>query len=152
MLRLFLQGIEQVLGSGSSTVSQIAYWGGLTFLLFSGLIPLLKQMIELAARKMSLERQWVMTCSYCRRTTMVMDKTCGHCGEPLSLPLYIRLWFHIPKTGSRVPYNTMRWILHTLAATTFVASATMLVITTGGLHPTGELHQLFLGLSSLALG
>ncbi len=152
MLRLLLQSIEQFLGSTITTISQVAYWGGLLFVLFSATIPIWKQLIELSARRMSLEQHWVMACTHCQNRTLVIGKTCGFCGEGLNLPLYLRLWSRIPSSLPSWQYANLRWALHTLAAIFFVASTAVLFVAMGGHEPTGDLHRLFLGLSFLALG
>ena len=93
-----------------------------------------------------------MACSHCQNSTIIKGKTCEHCGGVLALPLYLRLWFHISTAKSNPSFSTFRWVLHTLAASFFLGSSTILVLQIGGLHPSGELHRLFVGLSFLALG
>jgi hypothetical protein len=150
MLPLLFQTLEQSFGSTLSQAAFVIYWSAVLLLAYTLAAPIYRLWVEYATVRTGLERQWIMTCPQCGERTIVQGRRCANCRGNLEIPLTVRLWHAGTMRRESRLVRWLRWTIHGLAITGFVAASLVGMLMTGALAPQGELHRLFLGVAITA--
>jgi len=150
MLPLLFQTLEQSFGSALSPAAFVTYWGAVLLLAYTLAAPIYRMWIDYATVRTGLERQWIMICPQCGERTVVQGRRCANCRGNLEIPLIVRLWHAGTMRRESRLARWIRWTIHGLAITGFVAVSLVGMVMTGALAPEGELHRLFLGIAITA--
>jgi hypothetical protein len=150
MLATLLHAIEQGFGPSLSSVGDIAFWVGVLMLAYVVLAPLMRIVIQSKAARFGIEREWIMSCSHCRKITVVAGSECEHCGRELELPWIVRLHIFFGSEGEAHWLRTTRWIYTFAGLSAFVAITIAALVATGTWSPQSNIEKLFVGLSLIA--
>ena len=150
MLETLLHAIEQGLGPSLATVGNLAFWTGMLLLAYVILAPLLRVVIQRKAARVGISREWIMSCSHCRKVTVVDGTECEHCGRELDLPWAVRLHMFFGNEGEANWLRTTRWIYTVAGLSVFVAITVAVLTSTGAWSPQSNIEKLFVGLSLIA--
>ncbi len=147
MLQLLFQGLEQFFGPTLSSLASVIYWSGVVLLTAAVLLPFYRRWMEYLAREVGLAQQWVMTCATCGKQTVVTGRNCGYCDEQLDIPGRLRLWTGATRKPREGKAQHMRWMIHLVGNTAFLACSLGVVAAVGATSLEGTLHRLFVGVA-----
>lgn len=151
MIHGIFEAILQSLGPSFDQVAEWMYWAGLALVGMAVLAPVARVGLEYMTARAGLERRWVMRCTHCGHRTVIKGAECTYCGESVGLSWVVRLWTDTRFGRESAVTQRLRWVLHIGAAGAFAFVAYRLMTAVGALEPEGRLHQLFAGISLIAL-
>ncbi len=152
MLASLLATIEQGLGPSLSTAGNVAFLVGLTVLAYVVLAPLIGVVVEWQADRIGMEREWIMHCDTCRKTTVVTGSACEHCGQSLGIPWTVRLQHYFGHGNEPHWLRVFRWFYMLIGIAGFFIVTLAALGFTGAWNPQTNIEKLFVGLSMLAWG
>jgi len=150
MLATLLRAIEQGLGPSLSSVGDIAFWSGMLMLAYVVLAPLMRVIVQTRAARSGIEREWIMSCTHCRKISVVAGSECEHCGRELDIPWIVRLHIFFSNEGEASWLRNTRWVYTFIGLSVFVAITVTALSTTGTWSPQSNIEKLFVGLSLIA--
>lgn len=150
MFQLLFETLEKSLGPALAPVGSVVYWGALALLALVALVPLARVWMESRAWRLHMTQRWIMTCPQCARRSVVQGRQCSHCGRDVHIPWTVRLWTGIGRERETRFRKRARWITHTVGSLGFLVLTVWLGTTTLWMHPQGELHRLFAGVTGVA--
>ena len=149
MLSSLLRTIEQGFGPLLSSAGDIAFLVGLLMLAYVVLAPSIRIFVEVQAASIGIEREWIMHCMSCRRTTVVTGSECEHCGHHLGIPWTVRLRQFFSGDGEPRWLQVTRWIYPALAVIAFALVTVVALSASGAWSPQSHIEKLFVGMSLL---
>ncbi len=150
MFASLLQTLESSFGTALSPAGDIAFWLGALMVLYVIAAPVARNLIEMQAADLGMEREWIMQCLACRRVTVVAGNTCEHCGRSLGIPWTVRLRNLFGNEGEARWVRGTRWVLTFAGVALFAAVTLFALISSGAWQPQTQIERLFVGLSLVA--
>jgi hypothetical protein len=152
MLASLLATIEQGLGPSLATAGNIAFLIGLIMLAYVVLAPLIGIVVEWQADRIGMEREWIMHCDTCRKTTVVAGSVCEHCGQQLGIPWTVRLQHYFGHGSEPHWLRVARWFYMLVGIAGFALVTLAALGFTSAWSPQTNVEKLFVGLSMLTWG
>jgi len=152
MLASLLATIEQGLGPSLTSAGNIAFLIGLMVLAYVILAPLIGIAVEWQADRIGMEREWIMHCDACRKTTIVSGSECEHCGQQLGIPWTVRLQHYFGHGSEPHWLRVVRWLYMLIGITGFALVTLAALGFTSAWSPQTNVEKLFVGLSMLTWG
>jgi len=152
MLSSLLATIEQGLGPSLATAGNVAFLIGLAVLAYVVLAPLIGVAVEWQADRIGMEREWIMHCDTCRKTTVVTGSACEHCGQSLGIPWTVRLQHYFGHGSEPHWLRVFRWFYMLIGIAGFALVTVAALGFTGAWSPQTNVEKLFVGLSMLTWG
>ncbi len=152
MLASLLATIEQGLGPSLASAGNITFLTGLAMLAYVVFAPLIGIVVEWQADRIGMEREWIMHCDTCRKTTVVSASACEHCGQKLGIPWTVRVQHYFGHGSEPHWLRVLRWFYMLLGIAAFALVTVTVLAVTGAWSPQTNVEKLFVGLSLLAWG
>ncbi|HEY3360048.1 MAG TPA: hypothetical protein VGQ83_42750 [Polyangia bacterium] len=151
MLRLFMQSLDRLLGPALTGIASAVYLAGWVVLGLAFALPLWRLWLRRQEARAGVRRVWTVPCARCGPVAPVFGRTCVQCGQPLGLPLAVRLRALLH--GFRAGVGSPRLMLgyHGAGLALFGLIVLWVVGHLAALGARGALERLFVGLGLLAL-